>query len=151
MKDVALPLRVVVLNELNTIQLGGVPIPFGDEDIAPGITIPNISGGRVYGLINNQFEINTTNNKCNFRETVVIQIEVVTKFPKGTGGKKLSEQVSNLIQLKLIPFASNAVSLNPTFQILTTKKGTSSSITESTQSETVFRKIIPIEFTIYQL
>jgi hypothetical protein len=150
MKEIATILRQAVLFELLSLNINGTPIPVLDEIISPSEPIPTIAGAKVYCLVTDQFETPTTNNKCQFRELVTVVIQIITKYPKGTGGKMLSEEVSDRIQQALIPFNGNTVELPTGWQLLETKKGFSNSFLEATQHETVFRKIISINFDIFQ-
>ena len=76
-------------------------MPVYDSELPPTINPANYVNSAAYVLITDQNETETTNNDCSIRQNATFQINIVTKFPQGSGGKKLSENISNAIQQKM--------------------------------------------------
>lgn len=141
MKEVSQYIRQSYLLGLNPLTVNGVVVPVKDERL--GNTAPAVFGlGKAYVIIRDQLEQPTDANFCGIIQEASITLDVITKYPKGSGGKLLSEQISNEIQVKVNPFASQSLNIDSQFKILGVRKDYSNAIVEETETETVYRKII---------
>jgi hypothetical protein len=147
MFDPSLELREAYIDKLSTLQIQGVTIPVYDEFM--GATVANIGYATAYCLVTNQTAQDIL-IKTGFYNDCSIQVDIVTKFPKNKGGKKLSEQIANEI-LKLI--RTGNTSDYPTmanFQIVTCQLLINQGINEENTANTVFRKILGFTHKIKQ-
>lgn len=142
MKEVSHHLRLSYLNALATLKVRGVDIPVHDEDVPAGGAVANVAGGIAYVIILDQNEVPTDFNKCGIIQDASITLDVVTKFPKGSGGKLTSELISDAIQQVINPFGQVALSIDSGFRVLRVQKMTSRGIAEHDQTHTTYRKII---------
>ena len=101
MREIATDIRVAIINAITPLTLSGVTLPVYDSELPPTINPANYQNSAAYVLITDQNETETTNNDCSIRQNATFQINIVTKFPQGSGGKKLSENISNAIQQKM--------------------------------------------------
>ena len=101
MREIATDIRIAVINAITPLTLSGVTLPVYDTELPPTINPANYVNSAAYVLITDQNETETTNNDCSIRQNATFQINIVTKFPQGSGGKKLSENISNAIQQKM--------------------------------------------------
>jgi len=101
MREIATDIRKAVIAAISPLTLSGVTLPIYDTELPPGINPAVYQGSAAYVLITDQNETETTNNDCTIRQNATFQINIVTKFAQGNGGKKLSENISNAIQLKM--------------------------------------------------
>lgn len=147
MFDPSLQLREAYISKLSTLQVSGVTIPIYDELM--GATVANIGYAEAYCIVTNQTAQDIL-IKCGFYNDCSIQIDVVTKFPKNKGGKKLSEQIANEI-LKLIR-TGNTSDYPPMadFQIVTCQLIINQGILEENVDSTAFRKILGFTHKIQQ-
>jgi hypothetical protein len=147
MFDPSLELREAYIDKLSTLQIQGVTIPVYDEFM--GATVASIGYATAYCLVTNQTAQDIL-IKTGFYNDCSIQVDIVTKFPKNKGGKKLSEQIANEI-LKLI--RTGNTSDYPTmanFQIVTCQLLINQGINEENTANTVFRKILGFTHKIKQ-
>lgn len=86
---------------LSGLKYNNVVIPVFDEVVNPSATIPVINGAECYVILQNQQERDGGMQiYCQYRILADITVKVVTKF--GTvGGKKLSEDIADLIDAKI--------------------------------------------------
>ena len=131
MRDIATDIRVAIINAISPLTLSSVTIPVYDTELPPTINPANYVNSAAYVLITDQNETETTNNDCTIRQNVTFQISIVTKFPQGTGGKKLSENISNVIQQKMtlqyltLPIDLQAINIRKNFSRVPIEQGTS--------------------------
>lgn len=131
MRDIATDIRVAIINAISPLTLSSVTIPVYDTELPPTINPANYVNSAAYVLITDQNETETTNNDCTIRQNVTFQISIVTKFPQGTGGKKLSENISNAIQQKMtlqyltLPIDLQAINIRKNFSRVQIEQGTS--------------------------
>ncbi|MFZ9876562.1 MAG: hypothetical protein ACO3EN_06070 [Candidatus Nanopelagicales bacterium] len=131
MRDIATDIRVAIINAISPLTLSSVTIPVYDTELPPTINPANYVNSAAYVLITDQNETETTNNDCTIRQNVTFQISIVTKFPQGTGGKKLSENISNVIQQKMtlqyltLPIDLQAINIRKNFSRVQIEQGTS--------------------------
>jgi len=146
MQEISHLLRQAVLNKIAPLVVAGITIPINDSFLNPHTKPAIIAGGKAYVLIGPQNEAETTNNRCASRQAVSLQIDIVTKFPMGSGGKITSELISNQIQSAMIlPFTISG------FQVLSITKEFSNSLIEQGVSEVAYRKLINYRFDIFQV
>ena len=131
MRDIATDIRVAIINAISPLTLSSVTIPVYDTELPPTINPANYVNSAAYVLITDQNETETTNNDCTIRQNVTFQISIVTKFPQGTGGKKLSENISNAIQQKMtlqyltLPIDLQAINIRKNFSRVQIEQGSS--------------------------
>lgn len=148
MLEAAYKLRTAYFNLLSgNVIIGSTAIPIYDEQIPPTGTMAKItvSPGNIancYILLTNQTETDIS-PKCNFQQECSITIDIVTKFPKGYGGKLLSEQISNQIQQLVLPdIKGQNIDVSPEFNCYYVNKEISRGISEFNLDSTVYRKIL---------
>ena len=147
MFDPSLELREAYITKLSTLQISGVTIPVYDEFM--GASVASIGYATAYCLVTNQTAQDIL-IKCGFYNDCSIQVDIVTKFPKNKGGKKLSEQIANEV-LQLI--RTGSTSDYPTmvnFQIVTCQLLINQGLNEENTANTVFRKILGFTHKIKQ-
>lgn len=142
MLEVSHHIRASYLTALASLKVGAISIPVHDEQLPAGVSPASINGGLAYVLILDQTETPTDFNKCGYIQSCSITLDVVTKFAKGSGGKLTSELISNEIQKIVLPFASNGLTINSQFKIISVSKELSQGLVENTDTETAYRKII---------
>lgn len=148
MKEVASELRKAVLDAVTPLELDETEIPVRDTFFPPNATEATYGGGSCYVLITDQDEAETTNNDCDTRQNVRLTIDIVTKFPTGFGGKKASEEISNVIQQAItIP----NITIDADWQIVNIRKDFSRTIIEQGTSQMAYRKLISYTFDIFEV
>ena len=131
MREIATDIRIAVINAISPLVLSGVTIPVRDTELPPSINPANYQNSAAYVLITDQNEAETTNNDCSIRQNATFQINIITKFAQGNGGKKLSENISNAIQQKMtleyltLPIDLQAVNIRKNFSRVQIEQGTS--------------------------
>ena len=147
MFDPSLELREAYIDKLSTLQIQGVTIPVYDEMM--GATVASIGYATAYCLVTNQTAQDIL-IKTGFYNDCSIQVDIVTKFPKNKGGKKLSEEIANEV-LKLIRTGSTSdYPTMPNFQIVTCQLLINQGLNEENTANTVFRKILGFTHKIKQ-
>lgn len=144
MQDISTILRIAYFSLLSTIKIDNVLVPTYDEMVPLNAVNPIIKGAECYILILDQSEQETTGTMCNDRENASITLKVVTKYPKGSGGKKLCEEISGQIQ-KLVrdrSFLNNLIIIGNVCNVDRITKVTAQSITENTETNTAYTKNI---------
>ena len=94
-------IRGKYITALSGLKYNNVLIPVFDEVVNPSAAIPVINGAECYVILQNQQERDGGMQiYCQYRILADITVKVVTKF--GTvGGKKLSEDIADLIDAKI--------------------------------------------------
>ena len=94
-------IRGKYITALSGLNYNNILIPVFDEVVNPSVTIPTINGAECYVILQNQQERDGGMQiYCQYRILADITVKVVTKF--GTvGGKKLSEDIADLIDAKI--------------------------------------------------
>lgn len=148
MLEAAYKLRSAYFQLLDgNILIGGTPIPIHDEQLPPTGTTASINLGsgnvaKCYILLTNQTETDIS-PKCDFHQECSITLDIVTKYPKGYGGKMLSEQISNQIQQLVLPdIKGQNLNVGPEFNCYYVNKELSRGISEFNLDSTVYRKIL---------
>jgi len=148
MREIATDIRIAVINAITPLVLSGVTIPVRDTELPPTINPANYQGSAAYVLITDQNEVETTNNDCDIRQSATFQISIITKFPQGNGGKKLSETISDAIQLKMnltdlvLPGDLQAVNIRKNFSRVQIEQGS---------SQIGYQKILSYTLDIFQV
>ena len=148
MREIATDIRIAVINAITPLTLSGVTIPIYDTELPPGINPANYQGSAAYVLITDQNEAETTNNDCSIRQNATFQINIVTKFAQGNGGKKLSENISNAIQLKM---TLDYLTLPADLQAINITKNFSRTQIEQGSSQIAYQKILSYTLDIFQV
>lgn len=149
MKDVSPYVRQSFVNSLSELTAQGVMIPVADEMLPVSVSPAKIhSNGIAYVIIRDQQETPSNFNGCGIVQDASITLDVITKFPKGTGGKLTSELISNEIQQIVNPFRGQHLAIDPQFKVLGIRKDLSQGLVENTDTETCYRKIIIYTLTI---
>ena len=148
MREIATDLRIAIINAISPLTLSGTIIPVHDTELPSGKVPAIYQGSQAYVLITDQNEAETTNNDCSIRQSASIQISIITKFPQGNGGKKLSENISNAIQQKMtLDFLNFPADL----QVLNIRKEFSRVQIEQGTSQIAYQKILGYTFDIFQV
>jgi hypothetical protein len=148
MREIATDIRIAVIDAITPLVLSGVTIPVRDTQLPPTINPANYQGSAAYVLITDQNETETTNNDCSIRQSATFQISIVTKFPQGNGGKKLSENISNAIQQKMnlidivLPGDLKAINIRKNFSRVQIEQGS---------SQIAYQKILSYTLDIFQV
>ena len=148
MRDIATDIRKAVIAAISPLTLSGVTLPVYDTELPPSITPANYQGSAAFVLITDQNEAETTNNDCSIRQNATFQINIVTKFAQGNGGKLLSENISNAIQLKMnlddlvLPGDLQAVNIRKNFSRVQIEQGS---------SQIAYQKILSYTLDIFQV
>jgi hypothetical protein len=148
MREISTDIRVAIINAITPLVVGGVTIPVHDTELPSTINPAVYLGSQAYVLITDQNEAETTNNDCSIRQNAVIQISIVTKFPQGSGGKKASENISNLIQQNML--LSN-LDLPADLQAINIRKNFSRVQIEQGSSQIGYQKIISYTLDVFQV
>jgi hypothetical protein len=148
MREIATNIRTAILAEISPLVISGVTIPVFDTFLPPTVAPATFMGGQAYVLITDQNEAETTNNDCSIRQTASVTISIITKFPQGSGGKKASETISNVIQQALTIY--NLV-LPADLQLINLRKSFSRTQIEQGTSQIGYQKIIGYTLDIFQV
>jgi hypothetical protein len=148
MREIATDIRKAVITAISPLTLSGVTIPIYDTELPPGINPANYQGSAAYVLITDQNEAETTNNDCSIRQNATIQISIVTKFAQGNGGKKLSENISNAIQLKM---TLGYLIFPLDIQVIDIRKNFSRTQIEQGSSQIAYQKILSYTLDVFQV
>jgi hypothetical protein len=138
-------LRLAIIQTINPLVVEGVTIPIFDERVNPAETIPELLNGISYVLIRDQQEVETTNDKCAFRQNALITLDCVVKYPVNVGSKLASELISCEIQSRI-----NRQVPIPGWQVLVVRRVNATSIVEQGQTQTAYRKLITFQFDVYK-
>jgi hypothetical protein len=148
MREIATDIRIAIINAISPLTLSGVTIPIYDTELPPSINPANYQGSAAFVLITDQNEAETTNNDCSIRQNATFQISIITKFPQGNGGKKLSENISNAIQQKMnltdivLPGDLQAINIRKNFSRVQIEQGS---------SQIAYQKILSYTLDIFQV
>jgi hypothetical protein len=148
MRDIATDIRKAVIAAISPLTLSGVTLPVYDTELPPSVNPANYQGSAAFVLITDQNEAETTNNDCSIRQNATFQINIVTKFAQGNGGKLLSENISNAIQLKMnlddlvLPGDLQAVNIRKNFSRVQIEQGS---------SQIAYQKILSYTLDIFQV
>jgi hypothetical protein len=148
MREIATDIRIAVINAITPLTLSGVTLPVYDSELPPTINPANYVNSSAFVLITDQNEAETTNNDCSIRQDATIQINIVTKFPQGSGGKKLSENISNAIQQKM---TLDYLTLPGDLQAINIRKNFSRTQIEQGSSQIAYQKILSYTLDIFQV
>jgi hypothetical protein len=148
MREIATDIRIAVINAITPLTLSGVTIPIYDTELPPGINPAVYQGSQAFVLITDQNETETTNNDCTIRQNATFQINIVTKFAQGNGGKKLSENISNAIQQKM---TLDYLTLPGDLQAINIRKNFSRTQIEQGSSQIAYQKILSYTLDIFQV
>jgi hypothetical protein len=148
MREIATDIRKAIIAAISPLTLSGVTLPVYDTELPPGINPANYQGSAAYVLITDQNEAETTNNDCSIRQNATFQINIVTKFAQGNGGKKLSENISNAIQLKM---TLDYLTLPADLQAINIRKNFSRTQIEQGSSQIAYQKILSYTLDIFQV
>ena len=148
MRDIATDIRKAVIDAISPLTLSGVTLPVYDTELPPSVNPANYQGSAAFVLITDQNEAETTNNDCSIRQNATFQINIVTKFAQGNGGKLLSENISNAIQLKMnlddlvLPADLQAINIRKNFSRVQIEQGS---------SQIAYQKILSYTLDVFQV
>ena len=148
MREIATDIRIAIIAAISPLTLSGVTLPVYDTELPPGIVPANYQGSAAFVLITDQNEAETTNNDCSIRQNATFQINIVTKFAQGNGGKKLSEIISNAIQQKM---TLDYLTLPGDLQAINIRKNFSRTQIEQGSSQIAYQKILSYTLDIFQV
>jgi hypothetical protein len=148
MRDIATDIRKAVIAAISPLTLSGVTLPVYDTELPPSINPAIYQGSQAFVLITDQNEAETTSNDCSIRQNATFQINIVTKFAQGNGGKKLSENISNAIQLKM---TLDYLTFPADLQVLEIRKNFSRTQIEQGSSQIAYQKILSYTLDVFQV
>lgn len=152
MLEVSDSLRAAYVTLLSGLTIDGVVIPVFDERVS-GPTAQIFYGStpvECYILLHDQTETDIS-PKCNFETECSIQVDINTKFPKGTGGKYLSERISNQVKQIIYPSPNIALPMGSDFQCYGTRLNMSKGLTEFDTATDNYRKVLLFIHRVNQL
>ena len=151
MRNTTLPLRIAYFQALTPLIVDGITIPVYDEQVPQGVNPPPFMDCiQAYVIITDQQEIETTNDKCQFRKDSNISFKVVTKFNGKTGRKLPVELINDAILTKVHSFYNIIPQINPDFQISRIRLSVNVFIAEYGMTETAFTYNMIFNNEIYQ-
>lgn len=150
--DVSEALRRAYFTLLNPLVVDGVTIPVFDEFVNPGMSIPVLDNASVYVVLQDQQEVEGTQNFCAYRQNCNITVRVVTKYPTNMAiGKRVSEKVSNVIQSIIKPTGkTHALTNGNGYSYQRVTKDVSRSLFEEANGQTAISKVIIYNNTVNQ-
>jgi hypothetical protein len=146
MREISTDIRVAIINAITPLTLSGTIIPVHDTELPVSIAPAIYLGSQAYVLITEQNETETTNNDCSIRQNATFQINIVTKFPQGNGGRKVSENISNAIQQKM---TLDYLTLPGDLQAINIRKNFSRTQIEQGSSQMAYQKILSYTLDIF--
>jgi hypothetical protein len=146
MREISTDIRVAIINAISPLTLSGTIIPVHDTELPVSIAPAIYLQSQAYVLITEQNETETTNNDCSIRQDATIQISIVTKFPQGNGGRKVSENISNAIQQKM---TLDYLTLPDDLQVINIRKNFSRTQIEQGSSQIAYQKILSYTLDIF--
>jgi hypothetical protein len=146
MREISTDIRVAIINAISPLTLSGTIIPVHDTELPVSIAPAIYLQSQAYVLITEQNETETTNNDCSIRQDATIQISIVTKFPQGNGGRKVSENISNAIQQKM---TLDYLTLPNDLQVINIRKNFSRTQIEQGSSQIAYQKILSYTLDIF--
>jgi hypothetical protein len=146
MREISTDIRVAIINAISPLTLSGTIIPVHDTELPVSIAPAIYLGSQAYVLITDQNEAETTNNDCSIRQNATFQINIVTKFPQGNGGRKVSENISNAIQQKM---TLDYLTLPDDLQAINITKNFSRTQIEQGSSQIAYQKILSYTLDIF--
>jgi len=146
MREISTDIRVAIINAISPLTLSGTIIPVHDTELPVSIAPAIYLGSQAYVLITDQNEAETTNNDCSIRQNATFQINIVTKFPQGNGGRKVSENISNAIQQKM---TLDYLTLPGDLQAINIIKNFSRTQIEQGSSQIAYQKILSYTLDIF--
>jgi len=144
MIEIGTSIRQAILTAITPLVVETVTIPVSDTELNPNQSPVTYRSGKAYVIISDQFEAETNGNSCSNRQNVSVTIDIITKFPSGTGGKLASEKISGVIKLGL----KNVIAPSG-FQILDINMDSSTSLIEQGSTQIAFRKVLRYTFDVY--
>ena len=148
MREIATDIRIAVIDAISPLTLSGTIIPVHDTELPVNVVPAIYQSSQAYVLITDQNETETTNNDCSIRQNATFQISIITKFPQGNGGKKLSENISNAIQQKM---TLDYLTLPGDLQAISIRKNFSRTQIEQGSSQIAYQKILSYTLDIFQV
>jgi hypothetical protein len=144
MIEIGSEIRASILTAITPLVVESVTIPVADTELNPNQKPAGYRSGQAYVIISDQFEAETSGNNCSDRQNVSVTIDIITKFPAGSGGKLACEKISGVIKQGL----TNVIA--PVgFQILNSNMDSSTVIIEQGATQIAYRKILRYTFDVY--
>jgi hypothetical protein len=144
MIEIGSEIRASILTAITPLVVEAVTIPVADTQLNPNQSPVAYRSGQAYVIISDQFEAETSGNNCSDRQNVSVTIDIITKFPAGSGGKLACEKISGVIKTGL----TNVIA--PVgFQILGSNMDSSTILIEQGATQIAFRKVLRYTFDVY--
>ena len=142
--DVSEALRRAYFAVLTPLVVDGKTIPVFDEEVNPQAAIPTLDNASCYVIIQDQQEIEGTQNFCTYRQNCNLTIRIVTKYPSNMAiGKKVAEKISNVVQSKIKPTGKTHALVNVNgYSFQKVNKEVSRTIYEHANGTTAQSKVI---------
>jgi len=144
MIEIGSEIRASILTAITPLVVETVTIPVGDTRLNPNQSPVSYRSGQAYVIISDQFEAETSGNNCSDRQNVSVTIDIITKFPAGSGGKLACEKISGVIKTGLTNIVAPVG-----FQILGSNMDSSTVIIEEWATQIEYRKILRYTFDVY--
>ena len=150
MREVSKFIRQAYLSVLEPLEVDGVEIPIYDEIINPNASKASYLGSECYVIITGQNETETTNNRCSFRQSVALTLQIFSKYPLGSGGKLATENIADTILQQIRILNAPGVTVGDPFQVLSTRKESSQSFIFNGENSSTYQKNLTFSHVIYQ-
>ncbi|MFD2597524.1 hypothetical protein ACFSQ3_01065 [Sphingobacterium corticis] len=143
MKDASYSLRVAYIKSLEGIFFKDGEV-FSYDEIAD-------QEEKNYIVVSGQSS-SETSFKCGFSGDYMITLNIVCKYPIGSGTKKDSEEISNMVLERVYPsISTTGVVISEDFDIWNTRLVTNRTIVDETGSERVITKVLTFQHSINQI
>jgi hypothetical protein len=144
LKDIGYVLRVAYIAKLSPVNYFGLDVPIYD-----GI-VPE-DAPDYFVVIKDQNEADKS-LKCGFNTDVHLTLDIVTRFPAGSGSSMIADNLSGQINELICPRNSrDLINLLPDFNVMNSVRTLSRVIIEPSKEVNIFRKINVYRHEIQQL
>lgn len=144
LKDIGYVLRVGYMTKLSILSYFGINVPVYDS-IVP-------SDAPDYFVVIKDLNEVDKSLKCGFNTDVHLTLDIVTRFPAGTGSSIVADNISGQINALICPKSSaELINLLPDFNVMNSVRTFSRPIVEQYKELNIFRKINIYRHEIQQL
>jgi hypothetical protein len=145
LKDSSYAIRVAYMAKLKPLlKYAGVVVPVYDS-IVPD-TAPNY-----FVVIKDQNEADDS-NKCGFMSDVHVTLDVVTRFPPGSGTGTVRDNILGQINAIICSTdASKRLDLTPDFKVMNSVRTLTRPIDEPSTTGNILRKVVIFKHKVQQL
>lgn len=135
--------RRAVLQSIGTVIVDSITIPVFDELVNPNVTIPTVRGAQSYILIQDQQEVEGSQNFCTYRQEANYTVKAVTIFNSGgVASKRLCEDIAEIVEKRIKPTGKSHALIDANgYSFQKTSKEVSRTITEFAGGKASFSKV----------